>query len=399
MRSALVLLLFAPALCAAGQGLQALIDAAPAGAVLTPPPGRHAGPIVIDKPLTLDGGGKLVIDGEGKGSVVTVRAGGALLRGLVIRNSGHSNDGMDAGIVVEGDSNRIEDNVLEDVFFGLHVRQGSGNRLRDNRVTGKDLPLGLRGDGLRLWNSHANTVEGNAFRRVRDLTLANSPDNRLVGNTLDDARYAVHTVFSPRTVIERNRFSDTSTGVVVLYSEGVILRGNAISHATDGGGACVTFKDSGEGLVENNTVLHCATGLMANAPLSGERVLTIRGNRFAHNTIGMSFYGEQGGHRILGNRFEHNLVQVVASAPGSTGSANVWHANYWSDYQGFDRNGDGVGDTPYELAFFADRIWMEIPLTKFFANSPAFELIDFLERLAPFSSPHVVLKDTAPQMK
>jgi nitrous oxidase accessory protein NosD len=38
--------------------LQALIDAAPVGAVLRPPAGRYAGPAVIGKSLTLDGGGR-----------------------------------------------------------------------------------------------------------------------------------------------------------------------------------------------------------------------------------------------------------------------------------------------------------------------------------------------------
>jgi nitrous oxidase accessory protein len=150
--------------------------------------------------------------------------------------------------------------------------------------------------------------------------------------------------------------------------------------------------------VEGNDILHCATGLQANTPLSTERVLTIRENRFAYNVVGMSFYGEQGGHRVLRNRFENNLSQVVTSGPGA-GSANAWHGNFWSDYQGFDRNHDGVGDTPYELNFYADRIWMEIPKAKFFANSPAFELLDFLERLAPFSSPYTLLHDAAPRMK
>jgi nitrous oxidase accessory protein len=299
---------------------------------------------------------------------------------------------------VEGDGNRIENNVLDDVFFGIHVRQGNRNRVVANRITGKDLSIGLRGDGLRLWNGRDNHIADNRFRRVRDLTLANSPDNEVIGNRLDDGRYALHVVFSPRTLAEGNRFEHTATGIVVLYSEGVVLRRNAVSHATDGGGACITFKDSGEGLVEGNDVVHCPIGLQANAPLSGERVLTITGNRFAHNTVGMSFYGEQGGHRILGNRFEHNLAQVVASAPGSTGSANVWRGNYWSDYQGFDRDGDGIGDTPHDLAYYADRIWMEIPVAKFFANSPAFELLDFLERLAPFASPALILRDKAPRM-
>lgn len=123
-------------------------------------------------------------------------------------------------------------------------------------------------------------------------------------------------------------------------------------------------------------------------------VLTIRRNRFAHNVIGMYFYGEKGGHRISANRFENNLAQVVASAPGA-GETNVWHDNYWSDYQGFDRN----GDTPYELYAYADRIWMEIPQAKFFANAPALELLDFLERLAPFSLPALILRDDAPHMR
>jgi nitrous oxidase accessory protein len=72
---------------------------------------------------------------------------------------------------------------------------------------------------------------------------------------------------------------------------------------------------------------------------------------------------------------------------------------YWDDYQGFDRNGDGIGDTPHEVYLFADRIWMETPLATFFRNSPVLEMLDFLERLAPFSSPHLVLRDPAPRMR
>ncbi|MBL8489301.1 MAG: right-handed parallel beta-helix repeat-containing protein, partial [Rhodocyclaceae bacterium] len=212
---------------------------------------------------------------------------------------------------------------------------------------------------------------------------------------LRDARYALHLVFSPRTVVEGNDIAETGTGIVVLYSPDVVIRGNRLAHALDGGGACIAFKDSGEGLVEGNTILHCAVGLQANAPLNDERVITVRGNRFAHNFTGMSFYGEKGGHRVIGNRFENNLTQVAVSAAG-VASANVWDGNYWDDYQGFDRDGDGVGDTPYEIYAFADRIWMETPRAIFFRNSPVLELLDLLERLAPFSSPTRVLADPRP---
>jgi len=42
----------------AAPSLQALIDTTPAGATLRVPAGVHAGPVHIDKPMTLDGGGQ-----------------------------------------------------------------------------------------------------------------------------------------------------------------------------------------------------------------------------------------------------------------------------------------------------------------------------------------------------
>jgi len=377
--------------------LQPLIDATPAGGVLRPAPGLYAGPATLAKPMTLDGGGKVILEGSGRGTVLTLAASGATLRGLRLTRSGDSHDGVDAGLLIEGDDNLVEGNAIDDVLFGIHVRQGNRNRILNNSVAGRSAPRGARGDGLRLWNSRHNRVEGNAFARVRDLTLANSPDNRIAGNTLADGRYGMHIVFSPRTLVEKNALRDTDTGIVVLYSPDVTLRGNTIAHALDGGGAGIAFKDSGSALVEDNEVLHCATGLSANAPLNTEAVLTVRNNRFAHNVVGIYFYGEKGGHRITGNRFDNNLTQVAVSAAG-VGEANEWRGNAWSDYQGFDRDGNGIGDTPHEVWLYTDRIWMETPRAKFFANSPALELLDLLERLAPFASPALILRDPAPRM-
>jgi nitrous oxidase accessory protein len=379
------------------QPFQPLIDATPSGGVLRAAPGTYAGPAVIGKPLTLDGGGKVTIEGSGRSTVLMLAASGATLRGLRLTHSGDSHDSVDAGLLIEGDDNLVEGNAIDDVLFGIHLKQGNRNRILNNRIAGRPAPRGARGDGLRLWNSRHNRIEGNAFVRVRDLTFANSPDNHILGNTLTDGRYGMQFIFSPRALIERNDLRDTDTGIVVLYSPDVTVRGNTIAHALDGGGAGIAFKDSGNALVEGNDVLHCASGLSANAPLNDEAVLTVRNNRFAHNVVGMYFYGEKGGHRIEANRFENNLTQVAVSAAG-VGEANLWQGNAWSDYQGFDRDHDGIGDTPHEIWLYSDRIWMETPRAKFFANSPALELLDLLERLAPFASPSLILRDPAPRM-
>ncbi|MBI3886297.1 MAG: chloride channel protein [Opitutae bacterium] len=43
------------------------------------------------------------------------------------------------------------------------------------------------------------------------------------------------------------------------------------------------------------------------------------------------------------------------------------------------------------------RSWMELPVARFFRSSPVMELLDFLERLAPFSTPDLILRDEKPR--
>lgn len=377
--------------------LQALIDTTPDGATLLLPPGRHRGPVQIHRAMTLDGGGHATIEGDSHSTVLTVDADDVTVRGLFLRGSGDSQDRVDAGLQLQGHRLLVENNRLDDVLFGIHLRSASQAVVRGNRVRGKALDTGLRGDALRLWNSHGNRIEGNVFERGRDLTLINSPDNELRGNRFTDGRYGLHAVFSPRLTAEGNRLEHTGTGVVALYSPGLLLRGNHIAHALTDGGAAIVLKESSDSRIEDNEVLHCGVGLKLDTGLEGRGRLLVRGNLFAHNIVGMFFYGEAGGDRFADNRFENNLTTVAISAPGA-GAAHQWSRNQWDEYQGFDLNLDGLGDTPHEALLFADRLWMETPMATFFRNSPALEMLDFLERLAPFSAPYRILQDPTPRV-
>lgn len=378
--------------------LQTLIDATPTGGTLRLPPGSYAGPVTISRPLTLDGGRQANIVGDGKSTVLSVSGRNVTVRRLRLTGSGELHDRIDAGILLEGDEHRVEDNEIDDVLFGIHLKQVNRSHITGNRVTGKKLSLAMRGDAIRLWYSRDNVIAGNRFERARDLTFANSPDNRISDNVFTDGRYGMHIIFSPRLRVENNRLTHTGTGIVVLYSPDVILRGNHVAHALTAGGGGIVFKESNQAIVENNEVLHCSVGLKVDAPPQTSGTLMVRNNRFAYNIIGAFFYGEEGGHRFIDNRFESNLTNVAISASGAA-RANVWNGNFWDDYQGFDRNGDGIGDTPHESHLYADRIWMETPMTTFFRSSPVLELLDFLERLAPFSHPYRILRDEKPMMK
>ena len=92
------------------------------------------------------------------------------------------------------------------------------------------------------------------------------------------------------------------------------------------------------------------------------------------------------------------MTQIFVGG-GNSANRNEWQGNYWSDYRGFDRNHDGVGDTPHEIYAYADRIWLDSPYAQFFKGSPLMETLDFLERLAPFSEPELLIRDAAPKLK
>ncbi|MCZ4303996.1 nitrous oxide reductase family maturation protein NosD [Zoogloeaceae bacterium G21618-S1] len=388
-----------PPATASATPLQPLIDAAQASTgILRLAPGTYEGPVKITGRLILDGGGKAIIQGDHRSSVITLLGSDSVLRGLIVRGSGDSHDQIHSGIYIEGNNNRIEDNMLDDVLFGIVLQKANHNLVRGNLVRSRGEDTADRGDGLRLWYAMDNRIEDNVFEHMRDLTFSNSPRNRIIGNTIRDSRRAMNFLFSTRTLVEANLATDNATGIVVINSNGFILRNNRVMHAMHVSGAGIAIKESTAVLIEGNELIHCAVGLMADSSSDPLSRLVLVNNRLAHNVTGINFYGERGGRILINNRFEHNLWQVTATNAGDV-TAEHWAGNYWDTYQGFDLDQDGVGDQPHELYVFADRIWMETPEASFFRNSPLMEMIDFLERLAPFSNPALVLRDPSPAMR
>lgn len=382
----------------ADQALQPWLDLAPGGSVLRLPPGTYRGPAVINKPLTLDGSGKVIIDAGGQGTVLTVRADQVTLRGLTLRNSGNSHDALDGGLMAEGRQLLIENNVVEDVLFGISLHRTDDSIVRDNRIRSRAFDIADRGDGLRLWYSSGNRIENNDIAQIRDITVSNALRNRFVGNNVRNSRRAINLLFAHRTLIDGNRFENNATGIVALNSDGLLIRNNRITHAMDASGAGIALKETAAALIQNNEIVHCAHGIMADSPMHPLNRIVFIDNLIAHNVTGVYFYGAKGGHMAIGNDFRSNLWPVMIIGDGDAMN-DLWWGNTWDFYEGFDRDGDGFGDRPHELYAFADRIWMETPAARFFRNSPVLELLDFLERLAPFSAPSLILRDPAPRMR
>ncbi len=389
----LVLILPGPALAA--PPLQLYVALTPPGGVLKPEPGVYAGPVVIDKPMTIDGGGKVTLDGGGEGTVLTIAADNVTVRGLHLTHSGTSHDKVDAAVLVKAHDAVVENNIMDNVLFGVHLRKAEGAVIRNNRISSLPREVSLRGDAIRLWYSSDNLIEGNDIENARDLVLSNAADNRIIGNHIHHSRMGMEFVYSPGNEVARNTIDHNVTGVAVIYSSDLNIHDNRIHDMRKLTGSGISLKESFNAQVKNNEIAHCAVGVLANSPLDAKNILTITRNLLTYNDIAMYFYGEHGGHVLHGNRFDNNFVDVIGSGP-ETVRDNDWRGNQWDDYQGFDLDGDGVGDQPHRVFLYADRIWMERSMARFFRGTPTLSMIDFVERLIPSSKPNMVFSDEAP---
>lgn len=378
---------------------QALVDAMEEGGTLTPPPGTYAGPVVISDPITIDGRGQVTIDNGGKGTVILLDTDGATIKGLHLTNSGASANDLDSGVQVRGNFNVIKDNVMDEVLFGVDLQQSSSNIVRRNTISSiSRLALGQKGDSVRLWYSFRNKILDNETFDVRDMVVWYSADNIIRGNKTRNSRYSLHFMYSRYNLVENNDYFNNTVGIFLMYSDSVTIRNNQIRQASGPTGIGIGFKETSDLTIEDNHILYCATGLYIDvSPFQPDTLNIFNNNLIAYNGIGIRFLNPWHGNEFRNNNFAGNLTQVAVGGRG-TAMRNVWEDNYWSDYEGFDRDGDTVGDTPYKLTAYADRIWQDVPYAQFFKGSPVLEVLDFLERLAPFSEPKMLVEDRSPQL-
>jgi nitrous oxidase accessory protein len=378
--------------------LQELVDNAEDNAIIILEPGIYDGPIIIESPITIDGQNKVTITANGKGSVVYLETDGATIKGCKLINSGKSHNDLDSGVQIRGNYNVVKDNIIEDCLFGIDLQQCNNCIVRRNTISSKDFDLGLRGDAIRLWYSFNNKIENNHVFNSRDVVVWYSADNRITDNTGENCRYSLHFMYSRYNHVEGNHYTNNAVGIFLMYSDGVVVKNNHISHAVGPTGVGIGFKETSDIKVTGNEILYCASGLYIDvSPFQPDVINYFEHNLIGYNGFGIRFLNDWHGNEFKKNQFIDNLTQISV---GGSGGANrhLWEGNYWSDYEGFDRDNDTFGDTPHELYSYSDRLWQDVSHAQFFLGTPLLEVIDFLERLAPFSKPTLLLQDFKPSM-
>lgn len=380
----------------AAPSLQERIDAAEDGALIVLEPGLHAGPITITRPVVIDGQGDAVIDGGGEGTVVSIESDGVTLKDLTIQNSGRLHNKLDAGLRVAGDYNLVRDVQIVDCLFGMDITQSDRNVFRRIYVTSKSMPLELRGDSVRVWYSNHNRFEELHIAHSRDFVIWYSEGNTVQDSRIEHGRYGIHFMYAKGNSVLNNKITDSVVGVFMMYADDITLRDNQILRAWGAAGMGIGFKETSGAVVEDNLILGNAVGIYIDpSPWDPDKTNEFHRNHVAYNGIGVQFHTDWQGNNFSDNNFLSNFTQVSVRGRG-TALREGWHGNHWDDYAGLDRDGDGVGDTPYEIYNYADRLWMDLPPAQFFRGGLALATLDFVERLAPFSQPTLLVREEAP---
>ena len=379
--------------------LHAAVDTAPDNAPLCLLPGIHAGPIRIDRRLTLWGPRTAVIRSAGIGTTIDVTANVVQLLGFTVDGSGNRFDQQDAAVRIEGNDVRIEGLRIEHALFGIWTERSTRITVRANEIHGKEEPtLGLRGDGIRLWETYDSVVERNIVRDSRDVVVWYSSRNDIIGNTIERSRYGTHFMYSRDVVARDNRYVDNVVGIFVMYGQNVFVEDNLIAGSAGAAGMGLGLKEAGNVVALRNVFVQNTTGIyLDTSPLNRDDHNLFAQNAFYFSTAAVIFHGSQVGNAFFENDFGNNRTQVAVEG-GSDALGTRWSKNHWSDYAGYDLDGDGIGDIPYELRSLSGDLMRRAPAVEFFRGTPALDLADAVSRIIPLFAPRRILVDRAPRM-
>ena len=381
--------------------LQDAIDNAPEGSILKLPAGIYKGNININKPITIMGKEDgVVIDGEQSGTVITIKSSYVTLKNLKIVGSGDRHERLDAAVKIsDAKQCEISDCIIEDCLFGIDMQMVDNSIVSNNRISSKDLDLGLRGDGLRLWYSNDNLIKGNSLIKSRDMVVWYSHGNEIVDNYGKRNRYSLHFMYAGKNIIKNNTYEMNSVGIFFMYSQDSIAIGNVIKSSQGATGMGIGLKDVSNFTLQDNTIIYCAQGLYIDrSPFEPDTRNWILGNKILYNSEAVHFHSLSENNTIKDNIVMGNIEDIVNDSRGSKTNENEILGNYWDNYEGFDKNQDGVGDTPHKVFQYADQLWVYNSDVKFFYGSPVISLLNFLAKLAPFTKPLFLMQDEKPKI-
>lgn len=367
-----------------------LATARPGDTILVPA-GVYGERLIIDRRVVLIGASGAVIDGGGKGTVITIRADSVELHGLTVRGGGTSlNDDESAIKIVRCTGCRVVDTRIVDALHGVYLQEARDILLADNEIAGNHrLVESRRGNGIHLFSSTGNRIERNRIVGTRDgIYFSFASRNLIIDNDVQQTRYGLHYMYSDDNRFERNRFGHNAAGAAIMFSKRIILRDNVFAEHVGYRAYGVLLQTASEVLAERNRIEGNLTGLFLDGAIDN----TFRANVIAGNGIGIDLLASAERNAFFDNAIFDNRTAVRnVLGVGENSWARDGRGNFWGDRDVFDLDGNGIGDRPYEAGDPFASLAASRPVLELFTGTPAAAALSWAERAFPvFDAPRVI---------
>jgi nitrous oxidase accessory protein NosD len=218
-----------------------------------------------------------------------------------------------------GNNTRIVDN---NILTGVYLKSGSHQTVTENNITGM----------LRASGSH-QTITQNTVKIIAGFGIECSGSyNNITENNIYGSGGGIYSSGSHNVISENEIITESSihASIDVIGDENVVANNNLTDGMGVGGSNNLVYANivpPGFALVGYNNTFYANH---AYGVAIGNRIKDSANNTFYHN----NFLGK-------------NPLDIGEGVHGPNFFDNGKEGNYWNDYNGTDKNRDGIGDTPY----------------------------------------------------
>lgn len=375
--------------------IQAAINASKDGDTLVVESGIYKeGNITVNKSITLLGKGFPVLDGQKKFEVLSIKANNVTIDGFRVQNSGFATmDDPGAIKVYNGNNINIQNNILDDNFFGIYIQSGKNCRIKNNKIVAYGIAEQQIGNGIHCWKCDSMQIIGNTISGHRDGIYFEFVTNSIIWRNIStqNIRYGLHFMFSNNDAYITNTFRNNGAGVAVMFTHGVRMFNNLFEENWGDAAYGLLLKEISDSHIEGNRFIRNTSGIF----MEGVSRVQMERNLFQNNGWAMKIQASCMDITVTKNNFISNTFDV-----GTNGSLvlNTFNSNYWDKYEGYDLNKDTSGDIPFRPVSLFSMILEKIPPAMMLFRSFMVTILDKTEKIIPSITPEN-LKDDSPLMK
>ncbi|MCP4567438.1 MAG: nitrous oxide reductase family maturation protein NosD [FCB group bacterium] len=357
--------------------------------------GLYTGQFTLTEPVVIIGISNAVIDGQGRGDVLTLTSDSIVVRGVIIQNSGTRLLKDHAGIKITGDHVEITECTIRDILHGIYVKGGDSAYIHNNTIIGRmNIQESDRGNGIHLWQTSGNLLTNNDISFARDgIYFSFAHRTGISKNHIHHLRYGLHYMYSDSNTFEDNIFDNNVAGSALMYSKDIEFRRNIFAHCRGFRAYGILLQSVDHCLAEENLILDNSRAIF----FDDANYNRFESNDIVQNDLAVQINASCEENTLVNNNFISNLSEVTmdASIINSTYWTEDGRGNFWSAYDGYDIDGDGVGDVSYQLQSVFEYIELDYPAVRFYLYSPASQLLAVAEKRLPILRKSTVA-DTLP---